>query len=151
MLWIAPLLKICFFRFYAEGIKLSCTTCLVEALTTQCGIVIKVIILTLSTTLSCSSILIHILDSWFILTLHQENFKWTIAQKSSTLLGPAYLIGRFISPFELGWFYTPFTQAWYWAVCYPGWSLATIVEVHLPISGPITNLSPRCLVTLADP
>ena len=107
MLWIAPLLKICSFRFYAEGIKLSCTTCLVEALTTQCGIVIKVIISTLSTTLSCSSILIHILYSWFILNLHQENSKWTIRPETLNLARPSLSVwqvhksltwGDFISP-----------------------------------------------------
>ena len=150
MLWIAPCSKSVFFRFYAKGIKLSWTICRVEALTTQCGIVIKVIILTLSTTLSCSSILIHILDSWFILTLHQENFKWTIAQKSSTLLGPAYLFGRLIS-------------LWFEVILYrthPGLvmsSLLSRMEPHCYSRGELNHLwpkyksSPRCLVTSADP
>ena len=107
-----------------------------EALTTQCGIVIKVIILTLSTTLSCSSILIHILDSWFILTLHQENFKWTIAQKSSTLLGPAYLIGRFVS-------------LWLGVILYclhPGLVLSSLLsrmEPRYHSSGELTHLWPN--------
>ena len=148
-----PLLKICSFRFYAKGIELSWTICRVEALTTQCGIVIKVIILTLSTTLSCSSILIHILDSWFILTLHQENSSGLIAQKRSTLLGPAYLIGRFISLISLiGLSLSCLHPGLVLSSLLPGWNLTTIVEViNQPISGPIKILSPRCLVTSADP
>ena len=150
MLWIAPLLKICFFRFYAEGIKLSCTTCLVEALSTQCGIVIKVIISTLSTTLSCSSILIHILYSWFILNLHQENSKWTIRPETLNLARPS-----------LSYWQVHKSLIWGDSIClHPGLVMSSLLSRMEPCyysRGELTHpwpnhkSSPRCLVTSADP
>ena len=143
-------IKICSFRFYAKGIELSWTICRVEALTTQCGIVIKVIIATLSKTLSCSSILIHILYSWFILNLHQENSKWTIRPETLNLARPS-----------LSYWQVHKSLIWGDSIClHPGLvmsSLLSRMEPHCYSRGELNHLwpkyksSPRCLVTSADP